>query len=96
VNSVKAGVAVPVRFSLGGDRGLAVFADGYPASVEVNCTGGVPIGSLEPTTAAEALTLVDGQYKYVWKTDKDWSGTCRDLQVLLVDGTLHTARFSFK
>jgi hypothetical protein len=22
--------------------------------------------------------------------------TCRDLQVLLVDGTLHTARFSFK
>jgi hypothetical protein len=96
VNSVKAGGAVPVRFSLGGDRGLAIFADGYPASVQINCTTGAPIGSTVPTTAAEALAFVDGQYKYVWKTDKSWAGTCRDLRVLLVDGTLHTARFSFK
>lgn len=50
----------------------------------------------EPTAAAEALAFADGQYKYVWKTDKSWAGTCRDLRVLLVDGTLHTARFSFK
>lgn len=28
--------------------------------------------------------------------DKEWSGTCRDLQVLLVDGAQRTARFSFK
>jgi hypothetical protein len=96
VNSVKAGGAVPVRFSLGGDRGLAIFADGYPASIQVDCTSSAPIGSLEPTSAAEALAFADGQYKYVWKTDKSWAGTCRDLRVLLVDGTLHTARFSFR
>jgi hypothetical protein len=64
--------------------------------VQINCTTGAPIGSTVPTTAAEALAFVDGQYKYVWKTDKSWAGTCRDLRVLLVDGTLHTARFSFK
>ena len=35
VNPAKAGSAVPVKFSLGGDRGLAILADGYPASVQV-------------------------------------------------------------
>jgi hypothetical protein len=95
-NSAKAGGAVPVKFSLGGDRGLAILADGYPASVKVNCTTGAVLGSLEPTSSADGLTFSSGQYSYVWKTDKSWAGTCRQLQVLLVDGTLHTALFSFK
>jgi len=46
--------------------------------------------------ADEGLTFANGQYSYVWKTDSGWAGKCRELQVLLVDGTLHTARFSFK
>ena len=95
-NSAKAGSAVPVKFSLGGNRGLAILADGYPASVKVNCTTGAVLGSLEPTSSADGLTFSGGQYSYVWKTDKSWGGTCRQLQVLLVDGTLHTALFSFK
>jgi hypothetical protein len=36
------------------------------------------------------------QYTYVWKTQAAWSGTCRELQVLLVDGTMHAARFKLK
>jgi hypothetical protein len=96
VNSAKAGSAVPVKFSLGGDRGLAILADGYPASVQINCTTGAPIGSPSPTSSDEGLTFQDGQYKYVWKTSGSWAGTCRQFQILLVDGTLHTARFSFK
>jgi hypothetical protein len=96
VNSAKAGSAVPVKFSLGGDRGLAILADGYPASVQVDCVTGAPLGSLEPTASDDGLTYANGQYSYVWKTSKAWGGTCRQFQMLLVDGTLHTALFRFK
>ena len=95
-NSAKAGSAVPVKFSLGGDRGLAILADGYPASVQVDCVTGARIGSSEPTASDDGLTFANGQYSYAWKTSKSWGGTCRQLQVLLVDGTLHTALFKFK
>jgi hypothetical protein len=96
LNSQQAGGAVPVKFSLGGDRGLAILAAGYPASVKVDCTTGAVLGPVESTSSADGLTFADGQYSYVWKTDKSWAGTCRELRVLLVDGTLHTARFKFK
>ena len=85
-----------MKFSLGGDRGLAILADGYPASVQVNCVTGATIGSPAPTSSDDGLTFANGQYSYVWKTSRSWAGTCRRLQVLLVDGTLHTALFSFK
>ena len=39
---------------------------------------------------------MDGLYKYAWKTDRGWAGTCRELRVLLVDETLHTAKFRFR
>jgi extracellular elastinolytic metalloproteinase len=32
----------------------------------------------------------------VWKTNKAWAGTCRQLIVTLVDGTSHRADFKFK
>ena len=100
LNSANAGSAVPIKFSLGGDRGLGIFADGYPVSVQINCTTGVPIGPPVPTSPAGGSGLqydpVLSQYTYVWKTQAAWSGTGRELQVLLVDGTMHTARFKLK
>ena len=35
------------------------------------------------------------QYNYVWKTDKSWAGTCRQLVLKLGDGTVKTALFTF-
>jgi hypothetical protein len=35
------------------------------------------------------------QYVYVWKTDKAWANTCRQLMVTLDDGSVHTAEFKF-
>jgi hypothetical protein len=35
------------------------------------------------------------QYIYVWKTDKAWANSCRQLRVKLADGTLHVANFKF-
>jgi hypothetical protein len=36
------------------------------------------------------------QYTYVWKTKKDWGGTCHRLVVKLNDGSAHRAYFEFK
>jgi hypothetical protein len=32
----------------------------------------------------------------VWKTDKAWAGTCRQLQLKFIDGSTQTANFNFK
>ena len=39
---------------------------------------------------------VTDTYHYVWKTAKEWSGTCRQLTLRLKDGIDHTARFDFR
>jgi hypothetical protein len=100
VNVVKAGAAVPVKFSLGGDQGLNIFTAGSPASVQVGCDSGEAVNTVEETMTAGGSSLiydpVADQYTYVWKTDKVWAGTCRQLSVILNDDTVHTADFRFK
>jgi uncharacterized repeat protein (TIGR03803 family) len=99
LNSVKAGRAIPVKFSLGGDRGLAIMAADSPASRRITCDAGAPIGGVETTSSAGRSSLTydaaAGQYVYVWNTDSAWANTCRRLIVTLVDGTSHTATFKF-
>jgi hypothetical protein len=99
VNSVKAGSAVPVKFILGGNMGLAIFAQGYPRAVMMQCSGGALEDVIEETVTAGGSTLTydtgSGQYVYVWKTDKAWAGSCRQLQLKLADDTLHVANFKF-
>ena len=100
VNVVKAGSTVPVKFSLGGNRGLDIFADGFPASSPHACgTSGVS-DELEQTASpgASELTYDAGsqRYHFNWQTKKQWSGTCRTLVVTLVDGRTRTAEFRFK
>jgi N-acetylneuraminic acid mutarotase len=100
VNIVKAGAAVPVKFSLDGDQGLNIFAAGHPASQQVSCTSGAPAAPVEPTADAGSSGFsydpTSGQYTYVWKTDKTWANTCRTLALRLIDGTDHYANFKFK
>jgi len=100
LNAVKAGSAIPVKFSLGGNQGLYIFASGYPNVRQVTCSSSAPVDDIETTVTAGNSSLtydsVAGQYVYVWKTDKAWVGTCRMLQVTLADGSSHTAYFQFK
>jgi hypothetical protein len=99
LNWVKAGSAIAVKFGLGGDRGLGIFAAGYPLSQRVSCETGTPIGSEEPTATAGGKWLsydaATKQYIYPWRTEKNWAGTCRELVIVLTDGTTHQARFQF-
>ena len=98
LNVVKAGQAVPVKFSLGADRGLNILS-GSPSSQPVQCDGSLPAEPVEQTVTAGASSLsydpATGTYTYTWKTDKAWAGTCRQLTVTLIDGTTHSALFSF-
>jgi hypothetical protein len=98
LNSVKAGSAVPVKFSLGGNQGMNIFQSN-PASGVVAC-GATEGDAIEETVTAGSSSLQfdagTGQYIYVWKTEKSWVGQCRILQVKLKDGTSKTAVFKFK
>jgi uncharacterized repeat protein (TIGR01451 family) len=99
-NSVKAGGAVPVRFSLGGDQGLSIFSPGYPASRPVSCTTAALSDPIEETVTVGNSSLTydaaSDTYTYVWKTNKGWAGTCRVLTMQLDDGTQQLAYFRFK
>lgn len=100
VNGATAGRSIPVKFSLDGDQGLDIFADGYPKSQTIACSSTAEVDGVEVTTTAGSSSLsydpVTDQYTYVWKTEKSWAGTCRQLVVKLSDGTLHRANFQFK
>ena len=99
LNVVKAGSGIPVKFSLSGDQGLDVVADGYPVSHGVDCNTSAPLDTVEQTVTAGGSSLsydaLADQYVYVWKSDKAWAGTCRRLDVTLSDGTRHFAHFKF-
>ena len=100
LNAMKAGAAVPVKFSLGGARGLDVIAANFPQSRPVVCASGVPVDVVELTlTAGNSSLSYDistDTYTYAWKTDKAWARTCRELTVRLTDGSNHKALFQFK
>lgn len=98
LNAVKAGSAIPVKFSLGGDYGLEVFEAGYPRSQGIQCNSTADVDGIEETVNAgsSSLSYAAGSdaYTYVWKTDKAWTDSCRQLVVRFDDGT--TARANFK
>jgi len=100
LNVATAGSAIPVKFSLGGNYGLGIFADNYPQSQVIACDSREPTDDIEQTVTAGGSSLtydpVANQYIYVWKTGKTWKGTCRLLVVKLIDNTVHTAQFKFK
>ena len=99
MTGAKAGSAVPMKFSLGGDYGLSILAAGSPSSAAAACTTGAVESTADPAFAPGSSTLaydpVTDTYSYVWKTNKDWAGTCRVFTLKLDDGTAHTATFQF-
>lgn len=101
INSVKAGSAIPVKFSLGGNQGLDIFKAGSPVSGVVQCSSGYTdvIDVTETVNAGGSSLTYDataGQYVYVWKSDKGWANSCRILQLTLKDGSVQKAVFQFK
>ena len=100
LNVVNAGRAIPVKFSLSGDKGLNIFAANSPSTVPINCDGTLPEAEVIETVTAGGSSLsyqsASDQYHYIWKTENAWAGTCRQLVVKLNDGTEHKANFKFR
>lgn len=98
VNVAKAGSAIPVKFSLGGNMGLDIFAV-LPGVYPIDTTGAIE-ELIEETVTAGASSLsydpASNQYTYVWKTSKSYVGMSYQLRFKLKDGTDHYAIFSFK
>lgn len=99
LNLLKAGQAVPVKFSLGGDFGLAILAPDYPQSQAISCASSAAADAIEQTVTAGTSSLLYDPladvYSYIWKTDKVWAGTCRRLILKYSDGQQRTADFRF-
>jgi Tol biopolymer transport system component len=100
LNAVNAGRAIPVKFSLGGDRGLDIFEAGYPKSQQIACDSTATVDGIEETLTAGGSSLsydaASDIYTYVWKTEKAWAGTCRQLVLKFDDSLIQRASFKFK
>jgi hypothetical protein len=109
IHYAKAGQSIPIKFDLGGNRGLDIFMSGYPkapiALEEGHHPDENPCGLMDPsdavtlddtTTANTGLSYAGNHYQYVWKTNKAWKNQCRELQLKLVDNTTHTLIVQFK
>jgi len=99
INMVRAGQAIPLQFSLGGNQGMGILATGYPTAQQVSCATGVPINtSTETDTSGNSGLQYDATtntYTYVWKTSKASKGTCQTFTLGLADGTFYTANFQY-
>jgi hypothetical protein len=99
LNVAKAGSGIPVKFSLSGNQGLGIMAAGSPSSRKIACDSSSPLDAVEETVTAGGSSLsydaLADQYVYVWKTDKAWGGTCRELTVTLNDGSNRRVNFKF-
>ena len=100
VNVVKAGSAVPVKFSLGGNQGLGIFAAGYPQSQAISCTQAQTNSVAQKDTVKTSSSSLSydqrtGQYTYNWKTDSGWVNSCRQFTLKLTDASVHNALFKF-
>jgi hypothetical protein len=100
--TAKAGRAIPVDFSLGGDYGLGILAEGYPKATRTICpsanVSSVELESTLTSTAGNSALSYDaqtGEYKYVWKTSKDAAKKCYEFQVGLVDGSVRSLNVEF-
>ncbi|MFL6209387.1 MAG: PxKF domain-containing protein [Pyrinomonadaceae bacterium] len=100
VNLVTAGQAIPMKFSLSGNKGLSIFPAGSPDSQQIACDSGATLSELQDTVSAGNSSLSydagSDKYNYVWKTDGAWAGTCRQFVLRLNDGSIRYAKFKFR
>ena len=92
LNLVHAGDLIKLGFGLNGDRGLNVFAGGFPTSVvdrrarpgrRTSC----PAARRRIDGRASATASPPGHYTYGWQTSAGWAGTCRRFEIQLNDGS---------
>ena len=98
--SPRPGRPLRLNSASGGTTGWASSRPAIRWTQRIACGSASPTDVIEETVAAGGSTLsydaTTDQYTYVWKTDKAWKTTCRQLIVKFIDGTTRTANFQFK
>ena len=98
LNKSKPGKSIPIRFSLGGDKGLNIFATGYPKSEAIACDSTATVDGIEETVPGKgdlSYNASTGRYEYDWGTSGFPSG-CRQFVMKLRDGSIQRANFIFR
>lgn len=99
MNQAKAGSAIPVKFGLGGDKGLDILRTGYPKATRIACDMSAPVDVVEETVTSGFSTLkydaASDQYTYVWKSEKAWAGACYQFELGLDDWSSHAFTVKF-
>ncbi len=95
-----AGLPVPIRFELDGDHGLDVVEEGWPRVAQIECGSGEEPADGEPARHPRwfkelAFRTRKERYLFMWRTQRDWAGTCRQFMLKLDDGTVRRADFEF-
>jgi hypothetical protein len=99
INQVLFGSDITFKFRLNGDHGMNIIESGYPKSEQIVCHSDVEVLGTDSTQSNnQGLTYHPNtdNYKYVWKTDPSWKGTCRQFVIKFTDGTYQRANFKFK
>ena len=97
LNMAKAGTTIPIRFSLGRDQGLDIFATGYPKSETIPCNSSAPVDAIEEAVSGKqglSNNARTDRFEYEWATSSTWRD-CRQFVMKLKDGSLQRANFSF-
>lgn len=97
VNKARAGMVIPIRFSLGGDPG----PHSYIAASQAYTCGTTPpsTASLQAITRGHRAVRSNGHhdtYTFVWKTSRSWKHSCRVFVLTLDDGQTQAIAFRFK
>lgn len=94
INDAKAGDAIALKFSLGGNQGLNVIAKRtwQPAS----CVDWTPTGAAVPADGKLSYGSPTDRYRDSVSTSSSWKGTCRVLRIDFGDSTSREVHVRFK
>ncbi|WP_109474670.1 PxKF domain-containing protein [Ornithinimicrobium cavernae] len=97
---IQAGSTVVIRLDLGGDRGPGVIDLSASSSQAVACDTGQLLGERDPIATKGQLhasySSGRGEHSVDWATDKTWRGTCRELALVVADGSVRTVLVTFR
>jgi hypothetical protein len=95
MNRWLAATPIPIRFSVGGDRGLDILA-AQPLVTSIDCRTGSQLHRPYNAAVSPLVLRSDGVYQFFWKTRPTVGGMCKRLRVVLDDGTTHELMVRFR
>jgi hypothetical protein len=93
LDGVKAGEAIPLKFSLQGNRSIDVVSQ--ITWQTTTCTDWSPLGTASAGQGKLTYSASSDRYTELVTTDPTSRGSCRSLDLRLTDGTHHTVNIRF-